>query len=49
LKPIRTSEYPTPARRPHFSVMDKSKIKSAFDLVIPYWKESLRGCISKME
>jgi len=49
LKPIRTRDYPTPARRPHFSVMDKSKIKSAFNLEILYWKESLSNCISRMD
>ncbi len=49
LRPLRTKDYPTPARRPQFSVMDKSKIKSAFDLVIPYWKESLQRCIDHLD
>jgi dTDP-4-dehydrorhamnose reductase len=49
LIPIRTKDYPTPARRPFFSVMDKSKIKTAFDLRIPHWKESLGKCISLLE
>jgi dTDP-4-dehydrorhamnose reductase len=43
--PISTSEYPTPAQRPPFSVLDKSKIKSAFGLQIPYWRESLKKCL----
>lgn len=47
--PITTMEYPTPARRPHYSVMDKSKIKQAFNITIPHWKESLRKCIAELE
>lgn len=45
---IETKEYPTPAGRPHFSLLNKSKIKAAFDLEIPYWKESLRHCLKKL-
>ena len=43
--PILSAEYPTPARRPHFSVLDKKKIKSAYGLTIPYWKQSLEECM----
>lgn len=46
--PIRTSEYPTRAVRPAYSVMDKSKIKKTFDIQIPYWRDSLITCISKL-
>jgi dTDP-4-dehydrorhamnose reductase len=49
VNPILTSGYPLPAKRPHFSVMDKSKIKTAFRINIPHWRESLRVCLSKME
>jgi len=49
LNPIFTRNYPTPAKRPHFSVLDKSKIKSSFGLTIPHWKESLKKCISLMK
>jgi len=49
VNPILTSGYPTPAKRPHFSVMDKSKIKSDFGIDIPHWRDSLRVCLSKME
>lgn len=41
LKPIRSEAYPTPAERPKFSVLDKSKIKTAFGLQIPHWRDSL--------
>jgi dTDP-4-dehydrorhamnose reductase len=43
--PIPTSGYPTPAARPSFSVMDKSKIKNDLKIAIPHWKESLAKCI----
>ncbi len=46
--PIRTSQYPTPAVRPTFSVMDKSKVKSTFDIQIPYWRNSLEVCIKRL-
>lgn len=41
LKPIRSEEYPTPAERPKFSVLDKAKIKNTFHVSIPHWKDSL--------
>jgi len=44
-KPIPGSAYPTKAKRPAFSVMDKTKIKSTFNLSIPYWRDSLVACI----
>ncbi|TAH19849.1 MAG: dTDP-4-dehydrorhamnose reductase [Cytophagales bacterium] len=43
LKPISTKEYPTPARRPAYSVLDKSKIKKTFGIEIPHWRESLKS------
>jgi dTDP-4-dehydrorhamnose reductase len=46
--PIRTAEYPTPARRPVYSVMDKSKIKRTFNIEIPYWRDSLITCLNKL-
>jgi dTDP-4-dehydrorhamnose reductase len=46
--PIRTSEYPTPAQRPPFSVLDKGKIKAAFGLEIPHWRESLKRCLGEI-
>jgi dTDP-4-dehydrorhamnose reductase len=47
--PIRTSEYPTRATRPAFSVMDKTKIKKTFGLEIPYWRDSLIICLKALE
>jgi dTDP-4-dehydrorhamnose reductase len=43
--PIETREFPTPAQRPPFSVLNKGKIKSAFGLEIPHWRESLKICL----
>ena len=48
VKPILTKDYPTASKRPHFSVLDKSKIKSTFGLTIPHWKDSLAVCINKL-
>ena len=43
--PLHTAEYPTPAARPHYSVLDKTKIKQTYGIDIPYWEESLADCI----
>lgn len=48
VKPLHTSEYPTPATRPHFSVLDKTKIKRTYGIEIPYWEDSLKECVSKL-
>lgn len=48
VKPIETKDYPTPAKRPHFSVLNKSKIKNDFEIKIPYWRDSLEECILKL-
>ncbi|GAE23426.1 dTDP-4-dehydrorhamnose reductase [Bacteroides pyogenes JCM 10003] len=45
VKPLHTAEYPSKANRPHYSVLDKTKIKKTFDLEIPHWEESLRSCV----
>ncbi len=47
--PIKTSEYPTRAIRPAYSVMDKAKIKRTFGIEIPYWRDSLITCIGKLK
>lgn len=48
LKPLHTDEYPTPAARPHYSVLDKTKIKQTYGIDVPYWVDSLRECISSV-
>jgi len=48
LRPMRTSEYPTKATRPAYSVMDKSKIKEAFKITIAHWQDSLDRCINNL-
>ena len=48
VRPLHTAEYPTPAARPHFSVLDKTKIKETYNIEIPYWEDSLRECIEKL-
>jgi len=46
VSPIETKQYPTPASRPHYSVLNKSKIKENFSIVIPHWMTSLKECLS---
>lgn len=41
VRPLHTADYPTPARRPAYSVLDKTKVKQTFDITIPHWEESL--------
>lgn len=48
VKPIHTAAYPTPAQRPHYSVLDKTKIKDTFRIDIPHWEESLKSCIENL-
>lgn len=43
--PIESKDYPTPAARPHYSVLNKAKIKQRFNLEIPHWKEGLIRCL----
>ena len=49
VRPLHTSEYPTPAKRPHYSVLDKTKIKQTYDIEIPYWETSLEECIGELK
>ena len=48
VKPIESKDYPTLAKRPPFSVLNKSKIKNDFEIEIPYWRDSLEICILKL-
>lgn len=48
IQPCHSEEFPSKVKRPHFSVLDKSKIKETFCLSIPHWKESLKVCINEL-
>lgn len=45
VNPITTDQYPTPATRPHYSLLNKAKIKNDFGITIPYWRDSLKACL----
>ena len=49
INPIPTSQYPTPAKRPAYSVLDKSKIQKAFEIELKDWKESLSACLTNLK
>ncbi len=49
VRPLHTSEYPTAAQRPHYSVLDKTKIKDAYGIEIPHWEESLAECVGLLK
>ena len=49
VNPISTSQYPTAAKRPHFSLLDTGKIKSVYAVLIPGWKESLDLCLKRLK
>ena len=48
IKPIPTEEYPTAATRPFYSILDKTRIKATYGVNIPYWKDSLIDCITRI-
>lgn len=47
--PVHTLEYPTAAFRPHFAVLDKTKIKTTYHIDIPQWEDSLQHCLARMK
>lgn len=49
IQPCHSDEFPSPVKRPAFSVLDKTKIKETFGLKIPYWTESLKKCLASFE
>ena len=49
VKPIETKDYPTLAKRPHYSVLNKAKIKEDFKVEIPHWRESLKECLNRLK
>ena len=48
IQPCYSEEFPSPVKRPHFSVLDKSKLKSTFGVKVPYWTDSLKVCMSQL-
>ncbi len=48
INPIETYQYPTPALRPYYSLLNKAKIKRDFNIEIPYWKEGLADCLKRL-
>lgn len=48
IQPCHSDEFPSPVRRPSYSVLDKTKIKETFNLSIPYWTDSLKKCINNL-
>jgi len=48
VNPITTNQYPTPAKRPHYSLLNKGKIKEEYNLTIAYWRDSLRECLKEL-
>ncbi len=48
VSPLHTNEYPAKAPRPHYSVLDKTKIKTTYNIEIPHWEESLKACIKEL-
>lgn len=48
IQPCHSDEFPSPVKRPAFSVLDKTKVKKTFGIKVPYWKDSLKVCMSNM-
>lgn len=49
IQPCHSDEFPSPVKRPAYSVLDKTKVKETFGISIPYWTESLKKCISNLK
>ena len=49
IQPCHSDEFPSPVKRPAYSVLDKTKVKDTFGIKIPYWTESLKKCISNLK
>lgn len=49
VKPIQTKEYPTPATRPHNSLLNKAKIKKEYNIEIAHWRDSVKNCLERIE
>ncbi len=48
VSPIHTEDYPVPAPRPHYSVLDKQKVKDTYGIDIPWWEDSLKECLKEL-
>ena len=48
IQPCHSDEFPSPVKRPSYSVLDKTKIKEVFGVEVPYWPDSLRCCINNL-
>ena len=49
IQPCHSDEFPSPVKRPAYSVLDKTKFKQTFDLAVPYWTDSLKKCIKNLK
>ena len=49
IQPCHSDEFPSKVKRPHFSVLDKTKIKDTFGIEVPYWEDSLKKCIRELK
>ncbi|MCE4564891.1 dTDP-4-dehydrorhamnose reductase [Maribellus sp. CM-23] len=49
VNPLSSEQFPTPTKRPHYSVLNKSKIRNTFEVRIPYWRDSLKVCLQRLE
>lgn len=49
IQPCHSDEFPSPVKRPSYSVLDKTKIKEIFDVEVPYWTDSLKKCINNLK
>ncbi|WP_337486867.1 dTDP-4-dehydrorhamnose reductase [Prevotella sp.] len=49
ITPCYSEEFPSPVKRPHFSVLDKKKIRNTFGIKVPYWTDSLEVCMKQLE
>ncbi|MBR2437816.1 MAG: sugar nucleotide-binding protein, partial [Bacteroidales bacterium] len=49
IQPCHSHEFPSPVKRPAYSVLDKTKIKEVFGVEVPYWTDSLRKCIANLK
>ncbi len=49
VSPVRSNQFPTAAKRPDYSVLDKAKIKNTFGIAVPYWRDSLKICVERLK